>query len=219
MLHSEQAQYHISARKGDIGGYCLLPGDPGRCEKIAAYLEEPYRLCQNREYNIWCGTLVGELVTVCSTGIGGPSTAIAAEELAACGAHTMIRIGTCGGIALPVEAGHLVIASGAVRQDGTSRDYGQHSPARMPTSSDLLAKWEAWKRLGVLASEMEAATLFTVGATLGLRTGAVFSSVWNQERFLAGLDTDAEEMHDTDSAIRCAIGALRILIAKDQKKD
>lgn len=258
MLHTERPQYHISARKGDIGGYCILPGDPGRCEKIAAYLEEPYRLTQNREYNIWCGTLAGETVTVCSTGIGGPSTAIAVEELALCGAHTMIRIGTCGGIAIPVEAGHLVIATGAVRQDGTSREYapiefpavphpdvlmalvsaaketgrrthvgvvqskdsfyGQHSPDRMPIAGELNAKWEAWKRLGVLASEMEGSTLFTVGAALGLRTGAVFSTVWNQERFAAGLDTNAEEIHDTDSAIRCAIGALRLLIRADREK-
>ena len=252
MLHTDEKQYHIAAAKGEIGSYCLLPGDPGRCEKIAAYLEKPYHLTTNREYNIWCGMLEGETVTVCSTGIGGPSTAIAVEELAACGAHTMIRIGTCGGIALPVRAGDVVIASGAVRQDGTSREYapiefpavsdphvmmalvgaaeelsfshhvgvvqskdsfyGQHSPNRMPTSGELLAKWEAWRRLGVLASEMEASTLFTVGASLGLATGAVFLSVWNQERFLAGLDTDESECHDTDRAIRTAIGALRRLI-------
>ena len=94
MLRTDELQYHIAARRGEIGGYCILPGDPGRCEKIAAFLENPYHLRMNREYNIWCGTLEGELVTVCSTGIGGPSTAIAVEELAACGAHTMIRIGT-----------------------------------------------------------------------------------------------------------------------------
>ena len=252
MLHTDQKQYHIAARRGEIGGYCLLPGDPGRCEAIAACLENPYHLTSNREYNIWCGTLEGERVTVCSTGIGGPSTAIAVEELAACGAHTFIRVGTCGGIALPVKAGDVVIASGAVRQDGTSREYapsefpavpdtdvllaltaaakelrypyhtgvvqskdsfyGQHSPHRMPTSGDLLAKWEAWKRLGVLASEMEAATLFTVCASLGLSSGAVFLCVWNQERFAAGLDTDAAEVHDTQKAIETAILALRRLI-------
>ena len=252
MLHTDQKQYHIAARRGEIGGYCLLPGDPGRCEAIAACLENPYHLTSNREYNVWCGELEGELVTVCSTGIGGPSTAIAVEELAACGAHTFIRVGTCGGIALPVKAGDVVIASGAVRQDGTSREYapsefpavpdtdvllaltaaakelrypyhtgvvqskdsfyGQHSPHRMPTSGDLLAKWEAWKRLGVLASEMEAATLFTVCASLGLSSGAVFLCVWNQERFAAGLDTDAAEVHDTQKAIETAILALRRLI-------
>lgn len=252
MLDAHELQYHIAARQGQIGGYCLLPGDPGRCEKIAAFLENPYHLCANREYNIFCGTLAGELVTVCSTGIGGPSTAIAVEELAACGAHTFIRIGTCGGIALPVKAGDVVIASGAVRQDGTSREYapaeypavpntdvllalrdsarelgypyhagvvqskdsfyGQHSPHRMPTSGELLAKWEAWKRLGVLASEMEASTLFTVAASLGLRSGAVFLTVWNQERHEAGLDTDEAEAHDTERAIQVAIDAIRRLI-------
>ena len=252
MLDSHELQYHIAAKKGEIGGYCILPGDPGRCEKIAAFLENPYRLRSNREYTIFCGTLEGELVTVCSTGIGGPSTAIAVEELAACGAHTMVRIGTCGGIALPVKAGDVVIASGAVRQDGTSHEYappefpavphtdvlfalrdaakelgysyhtgvvqskdsfyGQHSPARMPISGELLAKWEAWKRLGVLASEMEASTLFTVAASLGLRTGAVFLSVWNQERHEAGLDTEEAEVHDTERAIRVAIEGIRKLI-------
>ena len=252
MLNSEQKQYHIAAARGEIGGYCLLPGDPGRCEQIAAHLENPTRLGMNREYQIFNGTLEGEMVTVCSTGIGGPSTAIAVEELAACGAHTMIRVGTCGGIALPVEAGHLVIASGAVRQDGTSREYappefpavsdaevmialresaaalgypahtgvvqskdafyGQHSPATMPTSGELLAKWEAWRRLGVLASEMEAATLFTVGAARGLATGAIFLCVWNQERYGAGLDGDADEVHDTEAAIVTAVEAIRRLI-------
>ena len=82
----------------------------------------------------------------------------------------------------------------------------------MPIASELQAKWEAWKRLGVLASEMEASTLFTIGAALGLRCGAVFSSVWNQERHLAGLDSDDAEVHDTDLAVKCAINALKILI-------
>lgn len=252
MLQTDQKQYHIAATPDEIGGYCLLPGDPARCEKIAAYLDSPTHLHTNREYCLWRGTLEGEPITVCSTGIGGPSTAIAVEELAACGAHTMIRIGTCGGIVLPVKAGDIVIASGAVRQDGTSREYaplefpavadarvlralmdaaeelgyenhtgvvqskdsfyGQHSPDRMPISVELLAKWEAWKRLGVLASEMEASTLFTVSASLRLSAGAVFLSVWNQERFAAGLDGNDTEVHDTDAAIRCAILALRKLI-------
>lgn len=249
MLETKERQYHIGVSKGEIGRYCLLPGDPARCEKIAAFLDDPCHVGMNREYNIWNGTLEGELVTVCSTGIGGPSTAIAVEELAACGAHTLIRIGTCGGIDLPVRAGDVVIASGAVRQDGTSREYapiefpavpdagvmmalydavqelgfsshvgvvqskdsfyGQHSPARMPIAGELLARWDAWKRLHVLASEMEAATLFTVGASLGVATGAVFLTVWNQERFLAGMDADGGEEHDTERAIRVAVLALR----------
>ena len=258
MLSSHEKQYHINVKKGDIGRYCIIPGDPGRCEKIAAYLDEPYHVSTNREYCIWNGKLAGETVTVCSTGIGGPSAAIALEELVACGAHTFIRVGTCGGIDLSVKAGDAVIASGAIRQDGTSKEYapiefpavsdpdlmlalreaasmlsvpnhtgvvqakdsfyGQHSPSRMPTASDLLEKWEAWKRLGVLASEMESATLFTVASYLKVRCGAVFSVVWNQERADAGLDADTDEHHDTSDAIKIGIEALRAVILKDREE-
>ena len=254
MLDNKKKQYHINVAEGEIGKYCILPGDPGRCEKIAAFFDEPYHVSTNREYNIWNGKLCGETVTVCSTGIGGPSTAIAVEELAACGATTFIRVGTCGGISLDVRAGDVVIATGAVRQDGTSHEYappefpavtsanvlfalceaakdngfssragvvqskdsfyGQHSPARMPVASALAAKWEAWKRLGVLASEMEASTLFTVAATLGVDAGAVFMCVWNQERYLAGLDGDDNEEHDTEKAIITAVDAIKKLISQ-----
>lgn len=257
MLKTDEKQYHIGARAGEIGKYCILPGDPARCEQIASFLENPTHLGMNREYNIWNGYLCGELVSVCSTGIGGPSTAIAVEELYACGAKTMIRVGTCGGISTKVCSGDVVIASGAVRQDGTSHEYapaifpavptsdvlfaldaaakrlgfshhtgvvqskdsfyGQHSPQRMPTERELLEKWEAWKRLGVLASEMEAATLFTVGASLGISTGAVFLSVWNQERYLLGLDGDDEEVHNTENAILTAIEAIRSLMEAHKK--
>lgn len=252
MLDTKGKQYHIGVSAGEVGKYCILPGDPARCEKIAAFLDNPYHVGMNREYNIWNGYLCGELVTVCSTGIGGPSTAIAVEELCACGADTFIRVGTCGGISLDVCSGDVVIASGAVRQDGTSAEYapaifpavsdpsvlfalsqgakklgyknhigvvqskdsfyGQHSPSRMPTAADLCEKWEAWKRLGVLASEMEASTLFVVAASLGVRAGAVFLSVWNQERFLAGLDGESDEAHDTEKAIKTAVEAIKILV-------
>ncbi len=249
MISTRERQYHINVSAGEVGKYCILPGDPARCERIAAMLERPYHVSTNREYNIWNGYLGDELVTVCSTGIGGPSAAIAAEELAACGAKTLIRVGTCGGIATKVRAGDIVIASAAVRQDGTSHEYappefpavsgtdalfalcsaakrqnvsyhvgvvqskdsfyGQHSPERMPTSGALNEKWQAWKRLGVLASEMEASTLFTVGAALGLEVGAVFLCVWNQERYAAGLDTDSSECHDSTLAIKVAVEAIR----------
>ena len=254
MLNSHDKQYHIAVSADDVGEYCILPGDPARCELIASYLDDPTMVSSNREYTIWNGYLHGKKVTVCSTGIGGPSAAIAVEELCACGAETLIRVGTCGGISLKVKSGDVVIASGAVRQDGTSLEYapaifpavadtgvlfslvesareldysyhvgvvqskdsfyGQHSPHRMPTEKELLERWEAWKRLGVLASEMEAAALFVVGASLGVRTGAVFLSVWNQERFEAGLDSEKDETHDTERAIRVAVEAIRREIAK-----
>ena len=256
MLKTNDLQYHINCRPGDVGGYCILPGDPGRCEKIAKYFDDPHHVTQNREYNIYTGTIAGERVSVCSTGIGGPSAAIAVEELAACGVHTFIRIGTCGGISTKVCSGDCVIATGAVRQEGTSREYapiefpavpdtdvlfaliasakklgytyhagvvqckdsfyGQHSPGRMPVSYELEQKWEAWKRLGVLASEMESAALFAVAASRGVRCGSVFHVIWNQEREAAGLDQ--EESHDTSSAIQVGVEAVRLLIAQDLAK-
>ena len=247
-------QYHIACGAGDVGKYVILPGDPGRCEKIATHFENAGLVARNREFVTYTGELDGVKVSVTSTGIGGPSAAIAMEELCAVGADTFVRVGTCGGIALPVQAGDLVIATGAVRAEGTSREYapiefpavadfelalalreeaaamgarfhtgvvqckdsfyGQHSPERMPVADELLKKWEAWKRLGVLASEMESAALFTVAAALGVRCASVFSVVWNQERKAAGLPDG--ECHDTERAIRCAVGALRRRIAADR---
>ncbi|MBR6681894.1 MAG: uridine phosphorylase, partial [Clostridia bacterium] len=90
-------QYHIACKTGDVGRYCILPGDPGRCEKIAAYFDEPRLVAQNREYVTYTGKLLGESVSVTSTGIGGPSASIAMEELTKIGADTFIRVGTCGG--------------------------------------------------------------------------------------------------------------------------
>ena len=148
----------------------------------------------------------------CSTGIGGPSAVIALEELTQLGVTTFLRVGTCGGIRTDVQSGDVVIATGAIRMEGTSREYapieypavsdfqvttalvqaaqklgkpfhtgvvqckdsfyGQHNPKRMPVSYELLAKWEAWKRLGVLASEMESAALFVAANALGVRCGS-----------------------------------------------
>ena len=255
-MQPQEVQFHIQCKAGDVGGYCILPGDPGRCESIAQLLEDSHFVGQNREFRIYTGSLLGEKVSVCSTGIGGPSAAIAMEELTEIGAHTFIRTGTCGGISTAVRAGDLVIATGAVRMEGTSREYapiefpavpdfaalcalvqaaeelhhpyhtgvvqckdsfyGQHSPERMPVSYELLPKWEAWKRLGVLASEMESAALFTVAAARGVRCGAVFCALWNQEREKAGLDQDA--VFDTSVSVRAAVDAVRLLIRADREK-
>lgn len=114
--------------------YALLPGDPGRVEKIAALLENPRFFHQKREYTTWVGQLCGENVLVMSTGMGGPSTAIAAEELYQTGVHTMIRVGTCGGMAKEVMGGHLVVAQAAIRAEGTSHEY---LPAAFPAVANL----------------------------------------------------------------------------------
>lgn len=115
--------YHIGVGKGQVGEYVLLPGDPKRCKKIAQYFDNPVLIADNREYVTYSGTLDGVKVSVTSTGIGGPSASIALEELVSCGAKTFIRVGTCGGIELDVCGGDLVVATGAIRFEGTSKEY------------------------------------------------------------------------------------------------
>lgn len=248
-------QYHIQLSDEHGARYAIIPGDPGRVEKIAAFLDDARQVGCNREYNSYLGYLDGEKVLVVSTGIGGPSCAICVEELAKIGVDTFIRVGTCGGMQPAVAPGDVVIATGAIRMDGTSKEYmpiefpavadfqvtnalytaaeklgypnhvgvvqakdsfyGQHSPESMPISSELLAKWEAWKRGGCLASEMEGATLFIVSAVRKLRSGAVFHCVWNQEVAKTAMPKDRKE--DTSAAIKTAVEALRILIRQDKK--
>lgn len=127
-------QYHIHCVEGDVGRYVFLPGDPGRCETIAKWFDHPVHVTQNREYNIYTGELLGEKVSVCSTGIGGPSASIAMEELANLGADTFIRVGTCGGIALDVMPGDVVVATGAIRFEHTSLEY---APPEFPAVADF----------------------------------------------------------------------------------
>lgn len=248
-------QYHIQVGAGDVGKYVILPGDPKRCKKIAAHFEDAKLIADSREFVTYTGTLDGEKVSVTSTGIGGPSASIAMEELVRCGADTFIRVGTCGGMALDVLSSDLVIASGAIRMEGTSREYapiefpavadfevtsalrdaaiklgqryhvgvvqckdsfyGQHSPETKPVSYELEAKWEAWKRLGCLASEMESAALFVVGSYLNVRVGSVFVALANQERAKAGLSNPV--VHDTEMAITVAVEAIRSLIKKSRE--
>ena len=249
-------QYHLHIKEGDVGRYVILPGDPKRVPLIAKHFDDAKQVADSREYVTYTGFLDGEKVSVTSTGIGGPSASIAMEELYKCGSDTFIRMGTCGGIALPVMGGDVVIATGAVRMEGTSREYapiefpavasfevvqalaeaanmlgkrshigvvqckdsfyGQHDPAITPVSYDLINKWEAWKRLGVLASEMESAALFVVAARLGARCGSAFSVVGNQEREILGMDNP--KLHDTEDAIRVTVQALRNLIAIDRAR-
>ena len=143
-----EKQYHIECAPGDVGRYCILPGDPGRVPAIAALFDDAKQIAHNREFNVWTGTLLGEKVTACSTGIGGPSAAIAMEELHKCGADTFLRTGTCGGIALEVQAGDVVVATGAIRYEHTSLEY---APIEFPAVADFQvtnALVEATKKLG-----------------------------------------------------------------------
>ena len=130
--YSPNEEFHLKIKPGDIGSYVILPGDPGRCRQIAAYLDNPQKIAENREFTTYTGTLDGVKVSVVSTGIGGPSAAIALEELIHCGAHTFIRVGTSGGMQPEVLGGDLVIATGAVRMDGTGTEY---APIEYPATA------------------------------------------------------------------------------------
>jgi len=135
-MKNGEKMYHIGLSKEDIKNakYAILPGDPGRVPKIAACLENPYKIAVNREYTSYLGTLEGEPILVMSTGMGGPSTAIAVEELAAIGVENLIRVGTSGGMQLDVDAGDLVIAQAAIRQEGTSKEY---APVEFPAVANI----------------------------------------------------------------------------------
>lgn len=256
LIYAKGKEFHIQTTPEIVGKYVILPGDPGRCEKIAKYFDHAEKVAQNREFVTYTGELDGEKVSVCSTGIGGPSASIAMEELIHCGADTFIRVGTSGGMQPEVCGGDLVIATGAVRMEGTSREYapieypavadldvtnalvaaakelghtyhagvvqckdafyGQHEPERMPVSYELLNKWEAWKRMGCKASEMESAALFIAASHLRVRCGSDFLVVGNQERNALGMENPI--VHDTEAAITVAVEAIRKLIKADRKK-
>lgn len=133
-LLDEDLQFHLKVNSSQVGKYVIMPGDPGRVPQIAKYLDNAQQIAQNREYNTFTGTLLGEKVSVVSTGIGGPSAAIAMEEMIRCGAHTFIRIGTSGGMDLKVCGGDLIIANSSIRGDGTSKEY---IPADYPAVADF----------------------------------------------------------------------------------
>ena len=253
---NEEKLFHIGITREQGAGYAILPGDPGRVELIAQYLDEPEKLASNREFTSWAGRLCGERVIVLSTGIGGPSAAIALEELCEAGLRAAIRTGTCGGISEGVIPGDIIVPTAAVRMEGTSREYaplefpaaadfgmvkalaeaaekngfrvhtgiiqskdsfyGQHSPEIMPVEYKLRNKWSAWKRLGVLASEMETAALLTVASARGIRMGCVLHALWNQERKSKGYE-DSDDF-DLTAAIRTAVDAMKTIITADKHK-
>jgi len=130
----EGLQHHISLKRGDVGRYVMLPGDPGRCELIASFLNNARHVAYNREFNTYTGDIGGTPVSVTSTGIGGPSAVIAMEELYKIGADTFIRVGTCGGMQDEVLPGDLVVATASVRAEGTSLEY---MPVAFPAAADF----------------------------------------------------------------------------------
>jgi len=206
---------HLPIKLGEVARYVIVPGDPNRVPLIANSLENPVHQGQNREFNAFKGTYKGTEISVVSTGIGCPSTAIAVEELSYIGAEVLIRIGTSGSVDYSAKKGEIFIATAAVRDDGTSKQYmpiefpaiashdltknlikaskalgiptkigicqskdsffGEVEPNRMPVAPYLENKWKAWQGGGVGASEMEAATLFTLAHIKKLMAGAVLA--------------------------------------------
>jgi len=202
LAYEETLQKHIRCKKGDVAEFVLLPGDPGRAERIAAKFDSAEKIAVNREYTVFTGKKNGVSLSVCSTGIGGPSAAIAIEELAKLGAHTFIRVGSAGGRKKDMPVGSVVIVNAAVRGDGTSYEY---LPDNYPAVADdeiTSALKNAAEKLKeeyfvggsytrdayymqdeelnqqlletqIAVSEMECSTLFIVGAKRQLKVGAI----------------------------------------------
>ena len=206
---------HLPIKFGEVARDVIVPGDPNRVPVIAESLENVIDQGQNREFNAYKGTHKGIDVSVVSTGIGCPSTAIAVEELSHIGAEVFIRIGTSGSVDKSAKKGDIFIATAAVRDDGTSKQYipiefpaiashnvvsslikaskklnidskvgicqskdsffGETEPERMPVAPYLDFKWKSWQKGGVGASEMEAATLFTLSQIKRIEAGAILA--------------------------------------------
>lgn len=194
---------HLLCRKGDVAPYVLLPGDPGRVLRMAKLLDSAREISFNREYRVVTGKYHGLPVTICSTGIGGPSTAIAMEELINLGAHTFIRVGSCGGCQKNIKIGDMIIPDSVIREDHTCLDY---VPLQFPAvadrhvlraledsvlemklrhhigpslSSDALYskankdRKTIWNQFGALAQDMEAGTVLTLARVRQVRAGTI----------------------------------------------
>jgi len=198
-------QKHIRAAPGDVAEWVLLPGDPGRARRIADRFDERRLVAENREYILFTGAYRGVPVSVCSTGIGGPSAAIALEELIRVGGRNFIRVGSCGGRQEHIPIGSLIVVTGAYRGEGTSRAYlplGFPAVADLDITNGLIRAAESLgyevfvglgytrdayyvqdqelnrilKEAGVVAADNECSTLFVVGCLRGVRVGAVLAT-------------------------------------------
>lgn len=252
---NENLVHHLKLKKGDVGRYVIMPGDPKRCVKIAKRFDNAKLIADYREYATYTGYINGVKVSTTSHGIGGPSTAIALEELIKVGADTFIRVGTCGGMNIDVLPGDVVIVNGAIKGGGTMDNYipkefpcvpnidvleamiegadkvktrthvgvvqckdafyAQHAPESMAVDKELLYKWDSYIKAGCLASEMESATLFAVGAAKNVRTGAAMLVLHNQERIKNNINDPKD--YTGEEAIDLIIESIKILIEKDKK--
>jgi len=228
---SQPEVFHLGLAKKDLNGATLaiVPGDPERVEKIAKLMENPVRLASHREFTSWRAELDGKSVIVCSTGIGGPSTSIAVEELAQLGIRTFLRVGTTGAIQPHINVGDVLVTTAAVRLDGASLHF---APMEFPAVADFACtiypgqerydtfsgrvvrrfkeSMKEWQEMGVMNYEMESATLLTMCASQGLRAGMVAGVIVNRTQQEI---PNAETMKKTEShAVKIVVEAARRLI-------
>ena len=216
-------QPHLLVSEGDLTDVALLPGDPGRVDRIAGHCEDVETVAENREYKIVNASYEGRRLTVCSTGIGCPSAAIAAEELSAVGVETLLRVGTTGALQRGIEIGDMVVATGAAKDEGTSKRYESQSVPAVPnydvlsslvevsrdreepvhigpiaTDDAFYAETEEyvrdWEKAGLLAVEMEAAALFSIARRKGMRAGAICTVDGNLVAGTQKGETEDEEL-------------------------
>ena len=218
-----ERQFHIQCTAEDIGHYVFLPGDPDRVPWIASYLENAQKVAQSREFTTYTGTLDGTRVSVTSTGIGGPSAAIAMEELVALGAHTFLRIGTCGGMQPELVPGALIVPTGAIRMEGTSQEY---MPLAFPAVPDFgltehlvcAARAAAYDyHTGVVqCKDSFYGQHFTVAAARHVRCATILQMLWNQERQAVVRDKE-HAASDMTHAIEVAVAAMRAVIRENKE--
>jgi uridine phosphorylase len=216
-------QPHVQCEPGDVTDLALVPGDPGRVDRIAAMCDGHELVAENREYRVVNATYGGRELTLCSTGIGCPSAAIAVEELAEVGVETFVRVGTTGALQEGIEIGDMVVATGAAKDEGTTRRYESDTYPAVPdyeVLSALVGSAEAndedvhvgaiasddafyaetdeyvedWEAAGLLSVEMEAAAVFTLARRKGLRAGAICTVDGNLVEGTQKGETDDEEL-------------------------
>jgi uridine phosphorylase len=216
-------QPHILAEEGDVTDIALIPGDPGRVDRIAGHCENVEAVAENREYKLVNAEFEGRELTICSTGIGCPSAGIAVEELSRVGVETFIRVGTTGALQRHIDIGDMVVATGAAKNEGTSRRYEAVEYPAVPDYDVLTSLVEGaeangeevhvgpiasddayyaetdeyvadWEDAGILSVEMEAATVFTLARRKGLRAGAICTVDGNLVEGTQKGETEGEEL-------------------------
>lgn len=224
LIYTKDKEYHIGLDSSDVGRYVIMPGDPGRCEKIAAYLDNPRKVAQKREFVTYAGELHGEKVCVTSTGIGGPSAVIAMEELIHCGADTFIRVGTSGGMQPDVCGGDLVIATGAIRAEGTTREY---APIEYPAVPD----YEVVQALKAVAEELNAAyhlgvvhckdNFYGQHSPETMPQSALLKNNWEAWKACGALASEMESaaLFITGAVRRVRVGSVMLVVANQTRRE